>query len=127
MRKTLGMALAGLVLGAVAVSLAMDAFAPLGFHIFAGVVALAAMRRESRALAGGLLISFGLWWVYFVRGAVERCDLANRQTGGGCAIYGTDEQLVLAGCIAVVGVLTIALSFRRERVRPSLSHPSQVS
>ena len=117
MQKTLGTALVGLLLGAVAVPLFMAAFAPLGFVLFAALMALAAVRRESRALGGGLLVASGLWWVYFVRQAVERCDALNRQPGGSCAIYGTDEQLVLAGCVALVGALLVALALR-ERATP---------
>jgi hypothetical protein len=115
LRKTLGAALVGLVLGAVAVPLL--AFAPLGFIAFAALVGLAALRRESRPLGGGLLVASGLWWVYFVRQAVERCDAFNRQPGGSCAIYGTDEQLVLAGCVGLVGALLVALALR-ERATP---------
>ena len=117
MQNTLGTALAGLVLGAVAVPLAMAAFAPLGFLVFAALVGLAALRRESRALAGGLLVALGLWWVYFVRQAVDRCDAFNRQPGGSCAIYGTEEQLVLAGCVVLVGVLLVAIALGRRSAR----------
>jgi hypothetical protein len=113
-QKTLGTALAGLVLGAVAVPLLMATFAPLGFIVFAALVALAATRRESRDLGGGLLIAFGLWWVYFIRQAVDRCAALNRQPSGSCAIYGTDEQLVLAGCVVFVGILLVATALRRE-------------
>ena len=97
--------------------LATAVFAPLGLLVFAVLAALAAFRRESRAFGGGLLVAFGLWWVYFVRAAIERCDLMNRQPGGSCSIYATDEQLALAGAIAVVGVLLVALSLRQERAR----------
>ena len=114
MQKTLGTALAGLVFGAVAVPLLMATFAPLGFIVFAALVGLAVTRRESRDLGGGLLIAFGLWWVYFIRQAVERCDALNRQPSGSCAIYGTDEQLVLAGCVVFVGILLVATALRRE-------------
>ncbi|OLC11124.1 MAG: hypothetical protein AUH39_00260 [Chloroflexi bacterium 13_1_40CM_67_9] len=117
MQNTLGTALAGLVLGAVGVPLLMAAFAPLGFIVFAVLVGLAALRRESRALGGGVLAAFGLWWIYFVRQAVERCDGFNRQPNGNCAIYGTDEQLVLAGCVFLVGLLLVAIALRRERAR----------
>jgi len=117
LRKTLGTALVGLALGAVAVPLFMSAFAPLGFIVFAALVGLVALRPASRPLGGGLLVAFGLWWVYFVRQAGERCDALNRQPGGSCAIYGTDEQLVLAGCVAFVGVLLVALALR-GRVTP---------
>ena len=90
-----------------AVPLLLAAF-PLGFIVFAALAGLAAARRESRALGGGILIASGLWWVYFIRQAVERCEALNRQPSGSCAIYGTDEQLVLAGCVAVVGILLVA-------------------
>lgn len=118
MRKNLGVALGGLVLGALAVPLAMATLAPVGFLVFAALVAVAALRPEGRALGGGLLISFALWWVYFVRGAVDRCDLMNRQPGGSCAIYGTNEQLALAGCVAIVGALLVASAVRLEKARP---------
>jgi purine-cytosine permease-like protein len=111
-RRTLGTALAGLALGAVAVPLALSAFAPLGFLVLAALVALAALRRESRAFGGGLLIAFGLWWVYFISGAADRCDLLNRQPAASCAIYGTNEQLVLAGCVAFVGGLLVVIALR---------------
>ena len=94
--------------------LALAAFAPLGFVVLAALVALAALRRESRALSGGLLIAFALWWVYFIRQAGERCEALNRQPGGSCAIYGTDEQVVLAACVAFVGVLLVAIAIRQR-------------
>jgi hypothetical protein len=81
------------------------------------LAALATLRRESRAFGGGLVVAFGLCWVYFVRGAVERCNLLNRQPGGSCTIYGSDEQLALAGFIAPVGVLLVAISLRQEMAR----------
>jgi hypothetical protein len=115
LRKTLGAALVGLVLGAVAVPLFIAAFAPLGFVLFAALTTLAAVRRESRALGGGLLVASGLWWTYFIRQAVERCDTLNRQPGGSCAIYGTEEQIVLAGCVALAGALLVLVALRRER------------
>jgi hypothetical protein len=117
MKTSLGTAVAGLVLGAAFMPLAMAAFPPLGFLMFAALVALAALRRESRALAGGVLVAFGLWWVYFVRQAVERCDALDRQPSGSCAISGTEEQLVLAGFVILVGVLLVAIALRNERAK----------
>jgi hypothetical protein len=114
--RTLGTALAGLVLGVVGVPLVLATFAPLGFILFAALVALAATRPEWRPLGGGLLVSSGLWWVYFIRQAVDRCDALNREPSGSCAIYGSEEQLVLAACIVTVGVLLIAVTLRRRRV-----------
>ncbi|MDQ2913658.1 MAG: hypothetical protein M3T56_10425 [Chloroflexota bacterium] len=117
MQNTLGTALAGLVLGAVAVPLVMAANASLGFLVFAALVGLAALRKESRALAGGVLVSFGLWWGYVIRQAVERCDALNRQPGGSCSIFGTEERLVLAGSVVLGGVLLVAIALRNERAR----------
>ncbi len=114
MQKALGTTLASLVLGAIVVPLAVAAFAPLGFIVFAAVVGLAAARSESRALGGGLLIASGLWWVYFIRQAVDRCDALDRQPSGSCAIYGSDEQLALAGCVVVVGILLVAVALRQK-------------
>jgi hypothetical protein len=85
------------------------------FLVFAALVGLAALRRESRALGGGFLVAAGLWWAYFIRQAVERCEAFNRQPGGSCAIYGTGEQLVFAGCVVLVGVLLVAIALRQQR------------
>jgi len=87
---------------------------PLAVVVIAALVGLVTLRRDSRALGGGFLVAFGLWWVYYVRQAVERCDALNRQPSGSCAIYGTDEQLVLAGCVVFVGILLVAIALRRE-------------
>lgn len=112
MQRTLVTALAGFGLGAVALPLLMLGFA---FLAFAALVGLATLRRESRALGGGFLVAFGLWWVYFVRQAVDRCEAFNRQPGGSCAIYGTGEQLVFAGCVVLVGVLLVGIALREQR------------
>ena len=115
LQNTLGTALAGFVLGGVAVPVFATA-APLGLLVFAALVGLVTLRRDSRALGGGFLIAFGLWWVYFVRQAVDRCDAFN--TGGGsCTIYGTEEQLALAACVSALGVLLVVIALRDRRAR----------
>ena len=108
----LATALAGLVLGVIAVPLLVGA-GPFAVVPFA---ALAALRRDSRAAGGGFLVAFGGWWVFFIRQAVERCDTFNR-SGGSCAIFGTTEQVVLAGCVALVGLVLIAVAMRDRLVR----------
>jgi uncharacterized membrane protein len=117
MQTTLGAAVAGLVLGAVAMPVAMAAFAPLGFVVFAAGLGLAALRKESRALAGGLLVAFGVWWAYLIRQAVERCEALNRQPSGSCSIFGTEERLVLAGSVVLIGLLLVAIAELNERPR----------
>ena len=115
-QTVLGTALAGLVLGLVAVPLFTTGF-PLAVVVIAALVGLVALRRDSRALGGGFLVAFGLWWVYYLRQAVERCDALNRQPNGSCAIYGTLEQLALAGCVFLVGALLVAIALRQETAR----------
>ena len=111
----LATALAGLVLGVIAVPLLVGA-GPFAVVPFAALIALVALRRDSRAAGGGFLVAFSSWWIYFIHEAVERCDAFNRN-GGICTIYGTTEQLVLAGCVALVGVLLIAVALRDPLVR----------
>ena len=113
-KNTVATALAGLVLGLVAVPLFTTSF-PLALVVFAALVGLTASRQDSRALGGGFLVAFGLWWAFYVRQAVDRCDALNRQPNGGCAIYGTAEQLVLAGSVVLVGALLVAVALRGER------------
>lgn len=92
---------------------------PLAVVAIAALVGLATLQRASRALGGGFLVAFGLWWVYYVREAVERCDAFNRQPNGSCAIYGTREQLALAGCVVLLGTLLVVIALRRETARPA--------
>jgi hypothetical protein len=109
-------ALAGLVLGVIAVPLLINS-GPFAFVPFVALVALLGLRRDSRAAGGGFLVAFSGWWVYIVRQAVERCDAFNRN-GGSCTIYGTTEQVTLAVCVALVGTALIAVAFRDRVVRP---------
>ena len=89
---------------------------PLALVVFAALVGLVTLRRDSRAFGGGFLVAFGIWWVYFVRKAVDRCDAFN-QGGGSCAIYGTEQQLALAASIVALGVLLVVVAARDRNVR----------
>ena len=111
----LATALAGLVFGVIAVPLLVGA-GPFAVVPFAALIALVALRRDSRAAGGGFLVAFSSWWIYFIHEAVERCDAFNR-SGGSCAIFGTTEQVVLAGCVALVGLVLIAVAMRDRLVR----------
>jgi hypothetical protein len=108
-------ALAGLVLGVIAVPLLINP-GPVAVVPFVALVAVAAVRRDSRAAGGGFLVAFSGWWTYFIRQGVERCDAFNRN-GGSCTIYGTTEQLTLAVCVALVGLLLIAVALRVRGLR----------
>ena len=89
---------------------------PLALVVFAALVGLVTLRRDSRALGGGFLVAFGIWWVYFVRQAVDRCDAFN--TGGGsCTISGTEPQLALAASIVALGVLLVVVAVRDRDAR----------
>jgi hypothetical protein len=88
---------------------------PFAVVPFAVLVALLTLRSDSRAAGGGFLVAFGAWWMYFIRQAIERCDALNRG-GGGCTIYGTTEQLVLAACVVLVGLMLIAIAMRSRAV-----------
>jgi len=62
----LATALAGLVLGLVAVPILITA-GPFVVAPFVALVALVALRRDSRAAGGAFLVAFGGWWVFFIR------------------------------------------------------------
>ena len=47
--------------------------------------------------------------------ANERCAEFNRQPNAGCQSFGTEESLILAGCIAALGLALAAFSLARER------------
>jgi hypothetical protein len=86
-------ALAGLVLGVIAVPLLINS-GPFAVVPFVALVALVGLRRDSRAAGGGFL-------------------------GGSCTIYGTTEQLTLAARIALAGTALVAIAFRDRGLRPA--------
>src|SRR5262245_56213118 len=101
----------GLGLGAVAVPILASSYAPLAVFVFAGLVALASRRRDSRAAGGGFIVAFALWWFWFIWRAVEQCAEWNAK-GGRCEIYGTTEYLILAACVGGVGVALVLIALR---------------
>lgn len=84
----------------------------------AALVVLAVRSPERAAFGGGALIPTGLWFLYELRGAVERCAEFDRvsRPNGGCSIYGVNEQAIAMGFYVAVGVgLTAYAAIRRRR------------
>jgi hypothetical protein len=107
-------AVAGIALLAVLTTYNIVAF-PLAL---AALAVLAVRSPERAAFGGGALIPTGLWFLYELRGDVERCAEFDRvsQPNGGCSIYGVDEQAIAMGLYVAVGAgLTAYAAIRRRR------------
>jgi len=79
------------------------------------VVVLVLRSPERAALGGGALIPTGLWFLYGLRVAVERCAEMDRSPSGSCSIYGVNEQAVAMGLYVAVGVGLTAYAALRHR------------
>jgi hypothetical protein len=111
MRTTLIAISAGLVLGAVTLLLTLR----LGrLALLLPIVGIALLRRSGLAVGGGILVSFGLGFIWTIAAANERCAEFNRQPNASCETYGTGEQFILAGCVAALGALLAAFTLARE-------------
>jgi hypothetical protein len=82
--------------------------------IIAVLVALVVRSPERAALGGGALIPTGLWFLYELRAAVERCAAANGPHGS-CEIYGVPEQAIAMGLYVAVGVGLTGYAVLRSR------------
>jgi hypothetical protein len=112
MRRTLIAISTGLVLGALTLLLTSR------FGVFAlalPILGIALLGRSGLAAGGGLLVSLGIGYLWAITAANERCAEFNRQPNASCQTYGTDEQLLLAGAVAALGVLLAAFALARER------------
>jgi hypothetical protein len=93
------------------------------------LVVLVLRSPERAAFGGGALVPTGLWFLYSLRGAVERCAEMDRSPSGSCSIYGVEEQAVAMGLYLAVGIgLTLyAASRRRSPVAagPSAAAPTR--
>jgi hypothetical protein len=95
--------------------------------VLAALVVLALRSPERAAYGGGALIPTGLWFLYQLRAAVERCAEFDRvsRPNGGCTIYGVEEQAIAMGLYVAVGVgLTAYAAFRPRRRLPASADPS---
>ena len=112
MRSTLIATFTGVALGAATLLLTLR----LGVLALAlPILAIAVLRRTGLAVAAGLLVAFGLGYIWAIVAANERCAEFNRQPNAGCQSFGTEESLILAGCIAALGLVLAAFSRARER------------
>lgn len=115
-------ALTGVVL------LTVTSFSPIAFPLVIAALFVIVVRSPERAaFGGGALVPTGLWFLYSLRAAVERCAEMDRSPTGSCSIYGVEEQAVAMGLYLAVGVgLTLyAASRRRSRASadPSAAVP----
>jgi hypothetical protein len=93
-------------------------FSPIAFPLALVVLVVHVARSPERAaLGGGALIPTGLWFLYELRAAVERCAAANGPHGS-CEIYGVPEQAIAMGLYVGVGVgLTTWAALRSRTAR----------
>ena len=100
-------------------------FSPIAFPLaLIGLVILVVRSPERAALGGGALIPTGLWFLYQLRAAVDRCDAMGHSPRGGCEIYGVPEAAIAMSLYVVVGIGLTAyavLRSRTARIRPSSS------
>ena len=81
------------------------------------LVVLVIRSPERAALGGGTMVSTGLWFLYELRAAVERCAAMNGPNGS-CQIYGVEEQAIAMGLYLMVGVgLTLYAATPRRIAR----------
>jgi hypothetical protein len=91
-------------------------FSPIAFPLALVVLVVLVVRSSERAaLGGGALIPTGLWFLYQLRAAVERCDAMGHSPRGGCDIYGVPEQALAIGLYTAVGVGLTAYAALRSR------------
>ena len=90
-------------------------FSPIAFPLALAVpVVLVVRSAERAALGGGALIPTGLWFLYELRAAVERCTAMNGPNGS-CEIYGVPEQAIAMGLYIAVGMGLTAYAVMRSR------------
>jgi hypothetical protein len=101
-------------------------FSPIAFPLALAALVVIVLRSPDRpALGGGALVPTGLWFLYTLRGAVERCAEIDRSPTGGCTIYGVEEQALAMGLYLLVGLGLTAYAALRGRIRPASSAPAR--
>lgn len=89
----------------------------LVFPLIVAVLVILVMRSPERAaFGGGAMVPTGLWFLYELRAAVERCAEIDRSPSGSCSIYGVEEQAVAMALYLLVGVGLTAYASMRPRL-----------
>jgi hypothetical protein len=89
----------------------------LVFPLAVAVLVVLVIRSPERAaMGGGALVSTGLWFLYELRAAVERCAEMDRSPSGSCEIYGVEEQGVAMVLYVLVGLGLTAYAALRPRL-----------
>jgi hypothetical protein len=83
---------------------------------FAVLVVLVIRSPERATMGGGAMVSTGLWFLYELRAAVERCAEMDRSPSGSCEIYGVEEQALAMGLYVAVGIGLSAYAALRPRL-----------
>jgi hypothetical protein len=83
---------------------------------FAVLVVLVIRSPERAAMGGGAMLSTGLWFLYELRAAVERCAEMDRSPSGSCEIYGVEEQGFAMVLYVLVGLGLTAFAALRPRL-----------
>ena len=93
---------------------------PLVFPLIIAVLVVLVLRSPERAaLGGGAMIPTGLFFLYQLRAAVDRCAELDGSPSGSCEIYGVEEQALAMGLYVAVGVgLTAYACCARASVAP---------
>jgi hypothetical protein len=126
MTSWLGWWLFGGVVGIALLSMMVVSTLAFPFAL-AALVVLALRSPERAAFGGGALIPTGLWFLYGLQTAVERCAEIDRSPTGSCSIYGVNEQAIAMGLYVAAGVgLTAYAAFRRRWPQAS-ADPSAVA
>jgi hypothetical protein len=90
---------------------------PLVFPLIIAVLVVLALRSPERAaFGGGAMVPTGLWFLYQLRAAVDRCAEMDRSPSGSCAIYGVEEQALAMGLYVAVGIGLTAYAVLRPRL-----------
>jgi hypothetical protein len=90
---------------------------PLVFPLIIAVLVVLALRSPERAaFGGGAMVPTGVWFLYQLRAAVERCAEMDRSPSGSCEIYGVEEQALAMGLYVAVGIGLTAYAALRPRL-----------
>ena len=91
-------------------------FAPVFPLVIAVLVVLVIRSPERAAFGGGAMVPTGLWFLYQLRAAVERCAEMDRSPSGSCSIYGVEEQALAMSLYVLVGLGLTAYAVLRPRL-----------